>query len=84
MAVELMSMSQLDPAEERFRRCIEDPLTSTKHKALSHLRLGRILEWKHRPEEAVREYRSVLALEDFEGSRSQARRWMKRIEGEKD
>ena len=84
MAVELMSMSQLDPAEERFRRCIEDPLTSTKHKALSHLRLGRILEWKHRPAEAVREYRSVLAMEDFEGSRSQARRWLKKVEGGKE
>jgi hypothetical protein len=79
MAVELMSMGQLDPAEERFRKVIDDPQASRKNKSLSHLRLGQILDWKHRPKEAVREYQTVLTFEDFNGSHARARELLKKL-----
>ena len=77
-AVELMSMGQLDAAEERFRKSIDDPQTSREKKALSHLRLGQILEWKHRPKEAVKEYQAVLSFEDFDGSHARAQQLLKK------
>ncbi len=78
MAVELMSMGQLDAAEVRFRKVLDDPQVSREKKALSHLRLGQILEWKHRPKEAYREYQTVLTFEDFDGSRAKARELLKK------
>ena len=78
MAVELMSMGQLDAAEERFRKTMGDPQTSREKKALSHLRLGQILDWKHRPKEAVQEYKAVLSFEDFDGSHARAQQLLKK------
>ncbi len=79
MAVELMSMGQLDAAEERFRKAMDDPQTSREKKALSHLRLGQILDWKHRPKEAVQEYKAVLSFEDFDGSHARAQQLLKKL-----
>jgi len=79
MAVELMSMGQLDAGEDRFRKVIDDPQSIREEKAQSHLRLGQLLEWKHRPEEAVREYQNVLSFEDFEGSHAKARDRLKKL-----
>jgi tetratricopeptide (TPR) repeat protein len=78
MAVELMSMGQLDLAEERFRKVIDDPQASREKKALSHLRLGQILDWKHRPMDAAGEYNAVLSFEDFDGSHARARELLKK------
>jgi tetratricopeptide (TPR) repeat protein len=79
MGVELMAMGQLDAAEERFRKSIDDPQTSGKERALSHLRLGQILDWKHRPKEAAKEYQTVLSLENFDGSHAQAQQLLKKL-----
>jgi len=78
MAVELMFMGKLDAAEERFRKVIDDPQASREKKALSHLRLGQILDWEHRPREAYREYQTVLSFEDFDGSHAKARELLKK------
>jgi tetratricopeptide (TPR) repeat protein len=79
MAVELMAMGQLDAAEERFNKVIDDPQAAIEKKAFSHLRLGQILEWKHRPKEAVKEYQTVLSFEDFDGSHTRARQLLKKL-----
>jgi hypothetical protein len=57
---------------------MDDPQTSREQKALSHLSLGQILEWKHRPKEAVREYQAVLSFEDFDGSHARAQQLLKK------
>jgi tetratricopeptide (TPR) repeat protein len=80
MAVELMSMGKLDGAEERFREVIDDPQAAKEKKALSHLRLGQILSWKHRPKESAREYQAVLSFEDFNGSHARARQLLKQLD----
>ena len=79
MAVELMSMGQLDAAAERFRNVIADRQASREQQALSHLRLGQILEWKHQPKEAVKEYQAVLSFEDVDGSHSRARNQLRKL-----
>lgn len=79
MAVELMSMGKLDAAEDRFRKVIDNPQSSREKKALSHLRLGQILEWKHRPGEAIREYQAVLSFENFNDSHARANQLLKKL-----
>lgn len=79
MAVELMSLGKLDAAEDRFHKVIDDPQSSREKRALSHLRLGQILEWKHRPGEAVREYQAVLSFENFKDSHARAKQLLKKL-----
>ncbi|MBN1569961.1 MAG: hypothetical protein JXA73_19105 [Acidobacteria bacterium] len=76
--VDLMSMGQLDAAEARFRKNISDPRTEMKEKVLSHLHLGRILDRKGRMNEAANEYRSVLSLQDYDGSHDQAKKLLRK------
>jgi tetratricopeptide (TPR) repeat protein len=76
LGVELMSMGKHDLAQERFQKSIEDPLTPERERALSHLRLGRILEWKAKKKEAIAEYQTVLSLKNVENSHTQARRFL--------
>ena len=71
-------MGQLDAAEDRFRKTINDPNTQQREKALSHLRLGQILDWKHKPNEAAIEYKTVLSLKNFNNSHDQAKSLLKK------
>lgn len=78
LAIDLMWMGRLDAAEERFRKTIADPKAQAREKALSHLHLGRILDWKWQPAEAVKEYQTALSLENFDNSHSMARDLLKK------
>jgi hypothetical protein len=80
LGVELMHMDIQDLALEHFRKCIDDPLTPLKEKTLAHLNLGRILNWKGRKEEAVKECRLVLSLKEVENSHSQAKFILNKIQ----
>jgi tetratricopeptide (TPR) repeat protein len=77
LGVDFMDRGQLDLAEERFRKAISDPQTSRREIALSHLRLARLLDWKGRQSEAIKECQIVLSLEDVENSHNQARQFLK-------
>jgi tetratricopeptide (TPR) repeat protein len=76
---ELMDMGRLDLAQERFLKAIGDPQTPARERALSHLKLGRILEWRGKKNEAVKEYQTVLSLADVENSHNQARQYLARL-----
>jgi tetratricopeptide (TPR) repeat protein len=78
MGVEFVNMRKPDLAEEQFRKALADPHIPPREKTLSHLRLGKILDSKGRRNEAVKEYETVLSLEDFDQSRSQARQALNR------
>jgi tetratricopeptide (TPR) repeat protein len=79
LGLELMHRRQLDLAEERFRKCIENPKTPPREKALSHLCLGRILEWKHKGEDAVKAYQAVLGFPDVDDSHRQAKEYLDKL-----
>jgi tetratricopeptide (TPR) repeat protein len=79
LATEFLYMGKLDPAQERFRKAVDDPLTSTREKALSHLRLCRILSWKGQPAEAIHECQAVLSFDDVENSHDQAKKLLKEL-----
>jgi tetratricopeptide (TPR) repeat protein len=78
IGIELMNMSKLGLAEEQFRKALADPQIPAREKALSHLRLGRMFDSKGQRNEAVKEYQTVLSLEDVDQSHSQARQALKR------
>ena len=78
LGLDLMGMGQLDAAEDRFRKIIGDPQTQKRERTLSHLHLGRILDRKGRHTEAVKEYKTVLAMEDVENSHRQASQSLQR------
>jgi len=80
LATELLYMGKLDPAGERFQKLIADPQTPPREQALSHLRLCRILDWKGARDEAVRQCRQVLSLEDVEDSHDQAKALLRKLE----
>ncbi len=80
LGTELMKMGKLDPAQEQFRKCVDDPKTPPKEKTLAHLQLGRILDLKGYRSEAIHEYQVVLALEDVDNSHSRAKRSLERID----
>jgi tetratricopeptide (TPR) repeat protein len=75
---ELMTLGRPDLAREQFRKSIDDPQTPAREKALSHLRLGQILDSKGLRSEAKKEYQAVLALQDVENSHSQAKDLIKK------
>jgi tetratricopeptide (TPR) repeat protein len=77
LGVDLMNMGRLDAAEERFRKVFSDPLSPLREAALSHLRLARILDWKGRQNEAIKECQIVLSFKDVENSHSQAKQLLK-------
>ncbi len=76
---ELMDMGKLDLAQERFLKAIGDSQTPARERALSHLRMGRILEWRGKNSEAAQQYRTVLSLADVENSHDQARQSLARL-----
>jgi tetratricopeptide (TPR) repeat protein len=79
LGMELMNMGKHDLAQERFRKCVEDPQTPPREKALSHLSLGRILEWKHQREDAAIEYQAVLAFPDVDESHRKAKEFLQKL-----
>lgn len=79
MGTQLMYMEKHDLAAERFRRCLADPHTGAREKALAHLNLGKILSWQRQPDAAAREFRTVLSLEDFDRSHSRARELLQKL-----
>jgi hypothetical protein len=78
IGLEFMTMNKLDLAQEQFQKALTDPRIPGRERAFSHLRLGRILDLKGQRDEAVKEYQTVLALEDVDQSHSQARRALNR------
>jgi tetratricopeptide (TPR) repeat protein len=80
LGVDLMNMSRLDAAEERFRKVISDPQAPRRETALSHLRLARLLDWKSRQIEAIKECQIALSLEDVENSHNQAKQLLKQCD----
>jgi tetratricopeptide (TPR) repeat protein len=80
LATELLYMGKLDPAEERFRACADDPQSTPREVALSHLRLGKILDWKGERTQAVREFRAVLSLKNVENSHREARQLLNKVD----
>jgi tetratricopeptide (TPR) repeat protein len=79
LATEFMHMSKLDLARERFTKSINDPRTTPREKALSHLHLGQILEWQGQPTEAIAECQIVLSLQDVDDSHNQARKLLAKL-----
>lgn len=82
LALELMDMGKLDLAQEQFQKSADDPQTQAGEKALSHLHLARILEMKGRKNDALREYQTVLSLEDIEGTHDEAKSSLKKIKSQ--
>jgi tetratricopeptide (TPR) repeat protein len=72
IGTELLYMGKIDLAQERFRKCADDPRNSVREKALSHLRLARILNWKGQHVEAVQECQRTLTFPDFDNSHEEA------------
>ncbi len=79
LGTNLMYMGKLDLAQEQFQQSINDPETQVREKALSHLRLGQILDWKGKRNEAVREYQAVLSLNDVENSHEKAEQLLNKL-----
>ncbi len=79
LAVELMNMGKLELAQERFQRSIDDRKATVREKALSHLRLCQILDWRGQPAEAAKECRIVLSLQDIEDSHDQAEKLLRHL-----
>jgi tetratricopeptide (TPR) repeat protein len=77
-ATELMNLGKWDLAGEQFANTINDPKAEEREKALSHLRLGQILENKGQRDKAIQEYRAVLSLRNFENSYEEAQRFLER------
>ncbi len=77
-ATELMNLGKWDSAQEQFIQTLNDPKTDERRKALSHLRLGQILDNKGQRNKAILEYQAVLSLRDFEDSHDQAKRSLKK------
>ncbi len=78
-ATELLYMGKLDLAQERFRKVVSDPLTPASEKALAHLRLCRISDWKGQHAEAVDECKTVLSLTDVDDSHYEAEKLLKQL-----
>jgi len=72
LGTQFMYMGKLDIAKERFMKAISDPQSSAREKALSHLYLGRILDWQKQPEEAMKQCRIVMSLADTDDSHAHA------------
>jgi len=79
LGCELVDMGMHDKAYQRFKQAVDDPVTPERQRALSHLRLGQILQWQGNNLEAAQHYRKVLALRDVENSHSQARKWLRKL-----
>jgi tetratricopeptide (TPR) repeat protein len=73
----LVGLGRPDLAEEQFRKSIDNPQTQIRERALSHLRLGYILEAQGKGSEASALYRAVLSMPDFENSHQYARSHLK-------
>ncbi len=74
----LLGWNRLEEAREILDRALADPTTDGKHRARSLLARGKVLDRLSRREEAIADYRAVLALPDFEGSHREARQGVKR------
>lgn len=79
LGAELMYLDKQDLAQERFQQCIGDPQTQFREKTLAHLNLGRILYWKGRRAEAVKECELVLSLKEIDDSHNQAKAILNRM-----
>ena len=79
LGTDLMYMGKLDLAQEQFQQSINDPETQLREKALSHLSLGQILDWKGKRNEAVRECQIVLSLNDVENSHEKAEQLLNKL-----
>ena len=60
-----------------FRKSLEDASTSTLSRVVAHLEMGKTYDRMGSRQQAVRHYESVVALEDFAGSRQEARQLLK-------
>lgn len=67
----------LDGAEISFSRAIEDGGKNANLLSLAHLRKGFVLDLRKRRDEALREYRTVLALPDVEECHKFASRFLR-------
>jgi tetratricopeptide (TPR) repeat protein len=65
-------------ASEEFRKAIDDPRTPNREKALSHLNLGEIFDLEGRRTDAVRQYQTVLQLQDYDHSHNAANNNLKK------
>jgi len=83
LGVEFMNMGKHDLAFERFQKCIENPQTPLREKALSHLALAKILYWKDKRDEAAEKCRIVLSLQDTDDSHDQAKELLKKLNSQK-
>jgi tetratricopeptide (TPR) repeat protein len=77
---DLMDMGKLDLAEAEFHKSIEDSRTPARERALSHLGLGQVLERKGQQSEALREYQTVLALQEVDDSHDRAMQLIKKLQ----
>jgi tetratricopeptide (TPR) repeat protein len=84
IGTELLFMGKLDLALERFQRCIDDPRNSVREKALSHLRLARILNWKGQRAAAIQECQRALSFPDFENSHDEAKKLLDELSRKKE
>jgi hypothetical protein len=80
LGVELMNMDKLDLAQEQFQKSVEDPQTPDKQRALSHLRLGQILDRKGQSGQAEKECQAVLSLPDVDHSHDQAEQLLRKLQ----
>jgi tetratricopeptide (TPR) repeat protein len=67
-----------DLAEEQFRKAIEDPGVPERQQAMSHLRLGQILDLQGKRSQAIEQYESVLKCREYDNSHAAARELLKK------
>jgi tetratricopeptide (TPR) repeat protein len=74
----LMNMDRLELAQRLFTAAIQDPATSERERALSHLRLAEILDLRGNRQQAIVNYQQVLSVANFEDSHSAAQGYLKK------
>ena len=78
LASRLLELGRRDAALSEFRAAIASAATPDDERALSHLRVGEILDARGERDEALRHFREVQKLEDVDDSHRTAKRYLRK------
>jgi tetratricopeptide (TPR) repeat protein len=74
----LFKMGKLAAAKGQLLKSVANPGTPDRERALSHLRLGQILDLEGKRPEAIQHYQTVLNLKDVDNSQETARKLLQK------
>lgn len=77
VGVRFWQLGRRDLAEEQFRKAIGDPKASERDRAMSHLRLGQLLDLQGKRNQAIEQYESVLKSPEYNNSHATAKEFLK-------